>query len=50
MTGAQMAGLVVARHIVGLPRLAEATPEELVAAIGPVLQHYLTGNLSPQTT
>ena len=44
-----MAGLVVARHIVGLPRLAEATPDELVAAVGPVLQHYLTGDLSPKT-
>lgn len=49
LTGAQMAGLVVARHIVGLPRLAEATPEELVAAVGPVLQHYLAGDLSPAT-
>jgi AcrR family transcriptional regulator len=49
LTGAQMAGLVVARHIVGLPRLAQATPEELVAAVGPVLQHYLTGDLSPKT-
>lgn len=49
LTGAQMAGLVFARHIVGLPRLAEATPDELVAAVGPVLQHYLTGNLSPNS-
>ena len=49
LTGAQMAGLVVARHIIGLPRLAEATPDELVAAVGPVLQHYLAGNLSPAT-
>ena len=47
LTGAQMAGLVVGRHIVGLPSLAQATPDELVAAVGPVLQHYLTGDLSP---
>jgi AcrR family transcriptional regulator len=47
LTGAQIAGLVVGRHIVGLPRLAQATPEELVAAVAPVLQHYLTGDLSP---
>jgi AcrR family transcriptional regulator len=49
LTGAQMAGLVVGRHIVGLPRLAQATPEELVGAVGPVLQHYLTGDLSPES-
>jgi AcrR family transcriptional regulator len=49
LTGAQMAGLVLARHIIGLPRLAAATPDELVAAVGPVLQHYLAGNLSPGT-
>jgi AcrR family transcriptional regulator len=48
LTGAQIAGLAFARHIVGLPRLAEASPEELVAAVGPVLQHYLTGSISPQ--
>ena len=47
LTGAQIAGLAFTRHIVGLPRLAEASPEELVAAVGPVLQHYLTGSLSP---
>jgi AcrR family transcriptional regulator len=48
LTGAQIAGLAFARHIVGLPRLAEASPEELVAAVGPVLQHYLTGSISPE--
>jgi AcrR family transcriptional regulator len=46
LLGSQMAGLVVARHIVGLPQLAEADPEVLAAAIGPVLQHYLTDDLS----
>ena len=47
LTGAQIAGLVLGRHIVGLPRLAQASPDELVAAVAPVLQHYLTGDLSP---
>lgn len=46
LTGAQIAGLVVGRHIVGLPPLAQASPAELVAAIAPVLQHYLTGDLT----
>lgn len=47
LVGAQVAGLTVARHIVGLPRLADAPPAELAAALAPVLQHYLTGDLSP---
>ena len=47
LVGAQMAGLAFARYIVGLPRLAAATPEELIGALTPVLQHYLTGDLSP---
>jgi len=49
LTGAQVAGVVFARHVIGLPRLAQASPDELVAAIGPVLEHYLTGDLSPTT-
>ena len=47
LTAGQIAGLAFARHVVGVPRLAQASPEELVAAIGPVLEHYLTGDLSP---
>ncbi len=46
LVGAQMAGLGFARHVIGLPRLAAASPEELVAALGPVLEHYLTGELT----
>ncbi len=48
LVAAQMAGLGFTRHVVGLPRLAEATPDELVLALAPVLEHYLTGDLSPQ--
>ncbi len=47
LLGSQIAGLAFARHIVGLPRLAEATPATLAAALGPVLQHYLTGSVGP---
>lgn len=46
LTAAQISGLAFARHVLGVPRLADASPEELVAAIGPVLEHYLTGDLS----
>lgn len=49
LAASQVAGLAFARHVVGLPRLASASREELVAALGPVLEHYLTGDLSPAT-
>jgi len=45
LLGSQIAGLVMARHVLSLPVLAEADAEQLVAAIGPVLQHYLTDPL-----
>ncbi len=37
----QVAGLVFARHVIGLDALAQATREELVGALAPALQHYL---------
>jgi AcrR family transcriptional regulator len=46
LVGSQMAGLVVARHIIGLTALREAPPAMLVEALGPVFQHYLTGALA----
>lgn len=45
LMGSQIAGLAFARHVVGLPRLVAADPGALAAAIGPVLEHYLTGSL-----
>ncbi|MCB0919934.1 MAG: TetR family transcriptional regulator [Actinobacteria bacterium] len=41
MLGSQMVGLVMARHVVGLPTVAELTSEDLVAIIAPVVQRYL---------
>ncbi len=45
LLGSQIAGLTFARHIVGLPRLVEASPEQLADALAPVFEHYLTGHL-----
>ncbi len=42
----QIAGLTLARHVIGLAPLAEAGTDELVAALGPTLQRYLTGDLT----
>ena len=43
----QMIGLVVARYVLELEPLASMTPDELVAAVAPTLQRYLTGDLAP---
>jgi len=43
LVGTQMGGLLLGRYVLGLPAVRDATPEQLVVAIGPVVQHYLTG-------
>ncbi|MBI1351322.1 MAG: TetR family transcriptional regulator [Actinomycetales bacterium] len=45
LVAAQMAGLIVGRYVVGLPRLRRASSADLVASVGPVVSHYLTGRL-----
>jgi AcrR family transcriptional regulator len=45
MVASQVVGLTMARYVVGVPPLAEATRDELVAALAPVFDHYLTGPL-----
>jgi AcrR family transcriptional regulator len=45
LVGSQVAGLVMARHIVGLPPLVEADHETLVPLLAPVFQHYLTSGM-----
>jgi hypothetical protein len=45
VAGSQIVGLAVARYIVRIAALADADREELVAAVGPTIQRYLTGPL-----
>lgn len=45
LVGSQVVGLVMARHIVQVEPIASLPSEELVQAIGPTLQRYLTGPL-----
>lgn len=45
MAASQLIGLVMARYVLKLEPLASATPESLVAAIGPNVQRYLTGDI-----
>ena len=41
----QILGLIVTRYVVAVPAMAQLPAEDLVARVGPVLQHYLTGDL-----
>ncbi len=45
LVGSQFAGLAVLRFIGRLEPLASASIDELVAAIGPTVQRYLTGDI-----
>ncbi len=45
LVATQMIGLIVARYVIALPPMAQMPAEDLVARVGPVLQHYLTGEL-----
>ena len=46
LAGSQIVGLVMARYIVRVEPIASADPETLVAAIGPTLERYLTGDVA----
>jgi AcrR family transcriptional regulator len=46
LVGSQIIGLAMARYIVKVEPLASAPPAQIVAAVGPTLQRYLTGDLA----
>jgi len=46
LAGSQVMGLVMARYVVRLGAIAQADPETLIAALGPTLQRYLTGDVA----
>lgn len=41
LVASQIAGLLIARYVVKLPAMADASVDELVARIGPTVQRYL---------
>ncbi|MFC0003242.1 TetR/AcrR family transcriptional regulator [Micromonospora siamensis] len=45
LVSTQLAGLAMMRYVIRLEPVASATPDTLVATIGPTLQRYLTGPL-----
>jgi len=46
LVATQMLGLAMARYVLRFGPVVAATQDELVAAIGPVIDRYLSGNLS----
>lgn len=46
LVGSQIVGLAFARHVMAIEPLASATDDELVAAVAPTLQRYLTGDVA----
>ncbi|TDC43689.1 TetR family transcriptional regulator [Micromonospora sp. KC213] len=46
LVASQMIGLAMMRYVVRLEPVASAAPEALVAAVGPTVQRYLTGELA----
>ncbi|SOC47315.1 transcriptional regulator, TetR family [Blastococcus aggregatus] len=46
LAASQLVGLVVGRYVLKIEPLASAAPEWLVAAVGPTVQRYLTGEVA----
>ena len=45
LVGSHLIGLAMARYIVGMEPLASADAERVIAAMGPTIERYLTGDL-----
>jgi predicted RNA-binding Zn ribbon-like protein len=46
LVASQLAGLAMVRYVVGIEPLASAPTDEVVAAVAPTIQRYLTGDVS----
>jgi AcrR family transcriptional regulator len=46
LAGSQLIGMALARYVVKVEPLASAAPEDIVAAIGPTLDRYFTGEIA----
>lgn len=45
LLASQILGVMIGRYVLELPALTRMDPDVLVAAVGPTLQHYLTGDI-----
>ena len=50
LMGSQFIGLAMMRYIARIEPLASASVDQIVAAIGPTIQRYLTGDLGRETS
>jgi AcrR family transcriptional regulator len=50
LAGSHLVGLFMARRVLGLDALREADLDHLVRVVGPTIDRYLTGDLSPDRT
>lgn len=48
LVASQIAGLATVRYLIKIEPLASASPEAVVAAIGPTVQRYISGDLPPE--
>lgn len=46
LVASQIAGLALTRYVIEIEPMASATDDELVDAVGPTIQRYLTGDLT----
>jgi AcrR family transcriptional regulator len=49
LVASQLIGLVMARYVLRVEPLASASQESLIAAVGPTVQRYLTGDVALPT-
>ena len=47
LVGAQLIGLAMVRYIARIEPLASADTDTVIAALGPTVQRYLTGDIGP---
>lgn len=47
LVASQLVGLLIARYVVRFEPLASASVEQAARAVGPNLQHYITGDVGP---
>jgi AcrR family transcriptional regulator len=45
LVASQLVGVVMTRYVLGVEPLASASAEQVVAAVGPTVQRYLTGDV-----
>ncbi|MCK9897076.1 hypothetical protein [Frankia sp. AgB32] len=49
LVGSQLVGLAMLRYIVQVEPLCQLPPEEIVRRVGPVVQYYVTGQLTAES-